>query len=184
MGYVDGEVYYTFHAELTEEDFEKMKNVKIVIFDQIFNFPIDKIPDNIISIEFCYFSHFNHPVDSLPSKLESLTLGPCFNHPLDFLPSSLKMLKIQDGIFNYKIDNLPDNLEYLDLGINYRLPIKKFPTNLKTFKIPLSYNSTLKYIPRTLEKLYVPYQFRDAKSVGGKNFGEIKNYFKNNWEFY
>jgi hypothetical protein len=107
-------------------------NLLKLVFGQLFNKPIDGLPETLESLTFG--EDFNQPVDNLPSNLKYLTFGDEFNKPVDFLPDGLLFLKF-GTYFDQSIDNLPDSIKELSLGAKFKRKINKFPKSLEKLVI-------------------------------------------------
>jgi len=121
---------------IDDELIEKMKTIKKIKFNWLFNGNVDNLPNNITHLHFG--REFNKPLDNLPVNLIFLELGNSFNQPLDFLPHSLKMLVIGDS-FDHPLENLPSNLENLVISGFYKHPLKNLPPTLKFLAIGFRY---------------------------------------------
>jgi hypothetical protein len=123
------------------QDFESLDKYKYVVIN-MWNrdYPLPKLPENIIILEFItkykfplynlppsikvlYFNFpYNYPLENLPINLYHLEmLGRSFTdvytHPLHFLPESLKILNLCDAI-NQSSINLPYGLKSLSYSSN------------------------------------------------------------------
>jgi len=84
---------------IDDELIEKMKTIKKIKFNWLFNGNVDNLPNNITHLHFG--REFNKPLDNLPVNLIFLELGNSFNQPLDFLPHSLKKFTIKSRKSSY-----------------------------------------------------------------------------------
>lgn len=164
---------YYFKREISDDDIRIMEenNIKIAVFDDSFNYPIDKLPNNVKYIIFFENGIFNQPIYKFPSSLEYLSLSGEFNQRLDNLPnlyllilgnkfnqslynfpSSLQVLEIGEYIaqdyhncnLSVSINNLPDSIVSLSIYTNkLDTPITKLPNNLLTAILPIGNKSQI-----------------------------------------
>lgn len=172
--------YFNENRTFTNNEVEDLKNYKILHLGEIFNQPIDNLPNNVKHIKFVKdiyndkLNRFNYPIDNLPNFLETLELISCeFEQSLNLLPLSLKYLKIyftnsnpfyQDNLFN----NLPINLEHLCIysyrnkysGLNnfndeHLFNLNNLPARLKILEIMPNIYKPIEYLPEKLETLII-----------------------------
>jgi hypothetical protein len=67
-------------------------SVKIIIFGNRFNKPLDNLPSQIEIIIFHTNSMFNQKLDNLPINLRGIILGKNFKQSLDLLPPSIEFI--------------------------------------------------------------------------------------------
>ena len=140
------------HTELCfEKTFYNTMHYGCTNRESIFNFDINYLPDNLITIEFGF--SFNKNVFIFPSKLINLSFGYSFNKELLNLPNCVENIFFGDCFnkrvifptnlksiyfgkeYNHDINGLPDTLEYLFLGNKFIQSAPNLPTKLKHLTI-------------------------------------------------
>lgn len=116
---------YIFDYDLNVFPDELYNELKIVMFNDLFNKSVDNIfPKSLIRLEFGYEfdqpiniqnliylryltfgKYFNQNVDKLPNSLLELNFGFRFNRNIDLLPKNIAKIKF-GGSFSHKIDKL------------------------------------------------------------------------------
>lgn len=113
-------------------------NIKIIIFDDLFNRDLQLLPENIEELKFG--KYFNREINlSYLKKLIKLTFGNNFNKNIE--------------------NKLPENLKILDLGLKFNKSLDKLPENLKELIISDKFNQKLDFLPKYLRKLTLGHKF-------------------------
>jgi hypothetical protein len=144
-----------------------------MLFYNIFNGPIDNLPNTIANIKFGYYFNcmvdnlpnsiiflffgynFNCPVNNLPKFLQYLSFGGMFNQSVDLLPNFITHLTF-GGSFNKSVDKLPKSIEYLSFGSNFNQLLNNLPENLSQIIILNGeYDYTISNLPFGVKKIFV-----------------------------
>lgn len=99
-----------------------------------YNQTIERLPKNLIYLDFGARNRFNSRIDMYPEKLTHLIFGNEFNQSVNNLPNSLILL-IFGRRFNQPINILPSSLKYLIIGTDFRQKLPTFPKSLRYFHI-------------------------------------------------
>lgn len=144
----------SINEQLTEDDFKFMEDYNRIDFGDMFNQPVDNIPDNVREIQFG--KHFNQKVDNLPSHLEEIYFGDDFNQPINNLPNTLKKIFL-GTYFDQSVDYLPNSLETLEFCelSDFNQHLNNLPSNLKVLSINGNYQQDLDNLPDSIEILKI-----------------------------
>ena len=94
------------------------------------------------------------------TKLKYLKLGFKFSQEL-ILPSNIKILYIECNN-KYLIDWLPNSIEQLYFGRYFDSPLNDLPNSIKkiSFNKISKYNYPLNNLPKLLEQLELPFEYK------------------------
>jgi len=169
-GYAKNDAFYFtagFNLPLTNKILKKLKQFKIIKFNEDFNQPINNLHEGLEELFLC--SSFNQDIKKIPSTLKKLTIRSAyFDKDILINKSNLIYLKLEiiglnyfegewvRNIVNYdKRMKLPGTLMRLELGGFNDISFEYLPDSLEElllFKIK-SFNKTLDYLPGNLRFL-------------------------------
>lgn len=125
-------------SHVTTSDLSKYPNLMTVCFDDKYNSPISKLPENLVYLRFESSFHSTTKL-ILPCKLQEL-IWKC-NCDVPDLPSSLIGLTIEYK-FDHKLPMLPNKLKRLEWNCNRNLPI--LPASLIKLQIGSLFNREIR----------------------------------------
>lgn len=151
---IDGSVYINFM------NFENISEIIQIKFICTYNFPLNNIPDHIVSL--VLYNDYDLELANLPPKLKELILGSKYNKPLIYLPETLEILSIGYS-YSHNLLELPSNIKILEVssrsirsliahGQQLTILNLNFAANLET----ICY-SFLNNLQNTLKEFYLPY---------------------------
>lgn len=146
-------MYYKLNLKIKKYS----KKLKIVLFEDSFNQPVDNLPVGLEDLKFGVICEFNFTIDNLPNSIKRLGLNNRFNKPIDNLPDSLVELRLGD-CFNHTVDNLPRNLKSIKFGSDFNKSINNLPDTIVHIEFDKKsiYDCNIDKLPCSIVNIKIP----------------------------